>query len=411
MDESIYEPQEDSFLLVSQVKKFAHGKVLDMGTGSGIQAFAAYPNAKFVIALDINPNAVNFVKDLIIMQKKHNMLAEASNLFSFFENHYAEYDPIKKDFKISKAKNKHNNFDTIIFNPPYLPKHEGEDEDVDLYVSGGKHGYEIIVNFLEDIPKYLERDGCVLIVFSSITKKNRIDEILSNNLLDFSVISTEKLAYEELYCYRIQRSGFLKELEDKGITGVKKFSRGHRGDIYLGNYKKKDVIVKRQRQDVKVSSIKNEINYLNQLSKYGFTRKVLLEGKDYFVYEFIQGQFIRRFLDIETDKSKIKKVLIDVMKKMRLLDNLNINKEEMHHPHKHVLINKSLKTFLIDFERAGYTQEPKNVTQFVQYICSAADLLNKNGFDLDVEKLRNSAKAYKYSRNDKNFRHILKLVN
>ena len=40
----IYVPREDSFLLAKFVEKYAFGKVLDMGTGSGIQAESALKN-------------------------------------------------------------------------------------------------------------------------------------------------------------------------------------------------------------------------------------------------------------------------------------------------------------------------------------------------------------------------------
>jgi len=35
---NIYDPREDSFLLQKQIKNYAKGIVLDMGTGSGISS-------------------------------------------------------------------------------------------------------------------------------------------------------------------------------------------------------------------------------------------------------------------------------------------------------------------------------------------------------------------------------------
>ena len=55
----IYEPAEDSYLLQKYVKELAIGRVLDMGTGSGIQAITALKNlqVRLVLAVDINPEA------------------------------------------------------------------------------------------------------------------------------------------------------------------------------------------------------------------------------------------------------------------------------------------------------------------------------------------------------------------
>ena len=60
----IYEPVEDSFLLNKYVDKLAFGRVLDVGTGSSIQAISAAKkkNVKSVLAVDINEEAVAQLK-------------------------------------------------------------------------------------------------------------------------------------------------------------------------------------------------------------------------------------------------------------------------------------------------------------------------------------------------------------
>ena len=59
-DMDIYQPAEDSYLLQKFVRRFATGRVIDMGTGSGIQALTAIevPSVREVVAVDINPKAV-----------------------------------------------------------------------------------------------------------------------------------------------------------------------------------------------------------------------------------------------------------------------------------------------------------------------------------------------------------------
>ena len=52
MNSSIYQPQEDTYLILEQVKQFAKGKVLDMGTGTGILAFEAQPKSCLLYTSD-----------------------------------------------------------------------------------------------------------------------------------------------------------------------------------------------------------------------------------------------------------------------------------------------------------------------------------------------------------------------
>jgi len=133
----IYEPEEDSYLLNKFVKKYAKGKVLDMGTGSGIQALTALENTPDVLAVDINEECVRALKINVIQ----------SDLFS----------------------NVKGKFDLIIFNPPYLPEDKEEPEDSKVITTGGEKGSEIIVKFLEDAKEHLNKNGKILILISSLT--------------------------------------------------------------------------------------------------------------------------------------------------------------------------------------------------------------------------------------------------
>ncbi len=136
----IYEPDEDSWLLEKYVKVYAKGRVLDMGTGSGIQAEAALTKTKDILAVDISKECVQFVA-------KKGIRTVCSDLFK-------------------KVKGK---FDLIIFNPPYLPEDPKEDKESKRITTGGKEGFEILSRFLNDARKHLNKGGKILIVCSSLT--------------------------------------------------------------------------------------------------------------------------------------------------------------------------------------------------------------------------------------------------
>ncbi|MBU0466474.1 MAG: methyltransferase [Nanoarchaeota archaeon] len=175
----MYEPAEDSYLLEKEVKVRANGKrVLDVGTGSGIQARAALDSgAKEVLAVDVNPESVEHCK-------KKEINAIQSYLFS----------------NISSGK-----FDLIIFNPPYLPYDSLEDRVSALATSGGKKGDEIIVRFLKDVGDYLSEDGIILLVVSSLTPLGEIGNVLKEKNFVKKVIASEKVFMEELWVWKIRK--------------------------------------------------------------------------------------------------------------------------------------------------------------------------------------------------------------
>jgi release factor glutamine methyltransferase len=167
----IYEPAEDSYLLQKQVKKFVKKgmKVLDMGTGSGIQALTVFKLDAQVVAVDINPECVEQVSKLGIKTIESDL----------FQN-------IKEKF------------DLIIFNPPYLPLDEREPKDSQLSTTGGKTGSEVLNDFLKKAKDYLEKDGKILIVVSSLTKG------IKKHDYHFTKLSEQKIPDEILIVYLIE---------------------------------------------------------------------------------------------------------------------------------------------------------------------------------------------------------------
>ena len=190
MNSTLYEPREDSFLLERNVEKFAFGKVLDMGTGTGIQAIAAAKNKKVssVIAADINKEAVLYVLGICV-SKGMPITVTQSDLFENIEE----------------------KFDTIIFNPPYLPNECEEDSESsynpkDKALDGGKQGYELTEKFLIQAKAHLTKGGQILLLFSSLTNKDIVDTILKREGYSFEQIDSMKLDFEELYVYKITNS-------------------------------------------------------------------------------------------------------------------------------------------------------------------------------------------------------------
>ena len=140
MKSDIYEPAEDSFLLAKFVKQYAKNadKILDMGTGSGLQAETARKSNKNaeIDAVDINENAVANLKK----KTKLKINAFTSNLFS----------------ELGRKK-----YNLIVFNPPYLPNDKEPDYNSEKW-SGGNEGIDITLKFFRQVKAHLEKNGKIL---------------------------------------------------------------------------------------------------------------------------------------------------------------------------------------------------------------------------------------------------------
>lgn len=146
----------------------------------------------------------------------------------------------------------------------------------------------------------------------------------------------------------------------------KLYARGKRGLVYTFNKNNKILAIKIKNPKSKAEGrIQNEVYFLKILNKYNIGPKLLFHGLDYFCYEFIEGKDIKQYL--KQNKKIPKIVLNNIMKQCKIMDKLKINKEEMHRPLKNVII-KNNKPILIDFERCRFTERPKNVNQFKQFL-------------------------------------------
>jgi release factor glutamine methyltransferase len=171
----MYSPREDSYILSSVLKEYLMGKrknieILDMGSGSGIQAKTCLDlRFKNVLCADIDKEAIKHLR-------KNKFMAVHSDLFS----------------------NIKSKFDLILFNPPYLPEHK---YDKEKDTTGGKFGYETILRFLEQAKKHLEKDGRILLLFSSHSKPRFIKKQAKSLGYAYNLLAGKRIFFECLFVY------------------------------------------------------------------------------------------------------------------------------------------------------------------------------------------------------------------
>ncbi|MBN2367565.1 methyltransferase [Candidatus Woesearchaeota archaeon] len=382
----IYEPGEDSYLMQKYVEEYSEvNSVLDMGTGTGIQAITAAKKAKKILAVDINPDAVKTARISGQIEKIKNIEFIESNLFE----------------KVT------GKFDLIIFNPPYLP----EEKNVkDIALVSGKRGCDTTIKFLDALGPFLNADGKILLTSSSLASQSLISEAIARNLFESKILEKIHVFFEDIILYELRKSEKLKRLEDIGMKNPILFAKGKRGVIIKGRFNKKTVAVKMKKPGSDaLGTIRNEANFLEILNKEDIGPKLIMHEKDFLMYVFVEGIFIEEFLE-----KAFKKDILDVLEKtfdqLFRMDTMQINKFEMHHPHKHILIDKT-NPVLIDFERARYTESPKNVTQFCDYLSGmrVSGLLEKKGIKIEASGIKELAKEYKKGFKKKNYKKIISI--
>jgi release factor glutamine methyltransferase len=168
--DKVYEPYEDSFLLLDALEQdsdyinslYAKGSlVVEVGTGSGIVT-------TFI--------QQNLLKNGLFLTTDINIHACVASLATSAENGGSRYlDSIRTDLT---AGLRPHLVDVLVFNPPYVPNEhvptrpETDDDDKWIYLAleGGKDGMEVTNRLLDCLDEILAPRGTAYILFCERNK-------------------------------------------------------------------------------------------------------------------------------------------------------------------------------------------------------------------------------------------------
>ena len=178
--EHVYRPGEDSYLLATHVRRLVHGEVLDMGTGSGIQAVeaAAKLEVSRVVAVDVNQAALEEAR------RRAEIAGVVAKICFFPSDLFEDVEGV---------------FDWIVFNPPYLP---GDGDTDEASWAGGETGAETVRRFLRDARSHLKKRGSVLMIYSDYTGLTASDF----NGYKVEKLDEKSLFFETLFCVALTPS-------------------------------------------------------------------------------------------------------------------------------------------------------------------------------------------------------------
>ncbi|XP_076838613.1 methyltransferase N6AMT1 [Brachyhypopomus gauderio] len=165
----VYEPAEDSFLLIDALEKDASllqqhrpAVCLEVGSGSGVvSAFLASltgPEALY-LCTDLNPEAAQCTEETSRRNRLH-------------------LQPLVTDLVQCLLPRLNGKVDVLLFNPPYVitPSEEVGGHGIEASWAGGRRGREVMDRFFPMVPSLLSTEGLFYLVTVS---DNNPDEILT----------------------------------------------------------------------------------------------------------------------------------------------------------------------------------------------------------------------------------------
>ena len=154
--------------------------VLDMGSGSGIQAVTAAGKASLVVAVDINYAAAR--------KTKENALANSvgERIFTIQGDLFEALSPRAK-------------FDVIIFTPPYMEGTPG----CGIERAWFDPGKSLVKRFFEEASRYLKSGGYVQMIYSSMADPDRVLQLAERLGWKHTIVASKRSILETFLIYRL----------------------------------------------------------------------------------------------------------------------------------------------------------------------------------------------------------------
>ena len=180
VDPEVYNPSDDSYLLLKIVDVREGESFLEVGSGSGLIAIHAAKMGADVVASDISPLAVECTR--------RNAMRNG-----------ARVETIQSDL----FENITRSFDVIAFNPPYLAEDDEPKSWIERSWSGGSGGTDVSAAFLEQAPKHLTPNGRIFIILSSLGGLRSVLRS-ARELYSSTMLEEKHMFFESIFAYRFE---------------------------------------------------------------------------------------------------------------------------------------------------------------------------------------------------------------
>jgi len=182
-DRDVYEPSDDTELLLRSVRLRAGERVLEVGTGTGVVAIHCARLGARVTATDIHPTAVGLARENAAANDVELELLEGDM-----------FEPVE------------GTYDVVILNPPYLPT-EPEDltrTPLDGALDGGPDGTRVALRFVQGLASHMAEGGRAYMVVSSLQDMDRVRGALEERGLAHRTVGSQKFDFETISVLEIR---------------------------------------------------------------------------------------------------------------------------------------------------------------------------------------------------------------
>ena len=215
---------------------------------------------------------------------------------------------------------------------------------------------------------------------------------------------------EELRSHGVSALEFSGSANVFGV-GVPVLGKGFVGIVVIALLNGQRVAVKIRRMDADRADLLHEAAMITRANSVGVAPKLVAASKNFLLMQLIDGELLPNWLKKNKDKAAVNQVLAEVLEQCFKLDEAGLDHGELSKAPKHLLVDRSGKAFIVDFETSSVTRRVANVTAVCQYLFAGNSSASKILTEIFGERNRldmiDVLKAYKKNRTRQNFEDLL----
>jgi putative serine/threonine protein kinase len=241
------------------------------------------------------------------------------------------------------------------------------------------------------------------------------------------VVTIERLIeepYASIVCYpKVTKAELRKRLAElrklgiaaleftgkKQVLNVHVLGKGCVGLVTIAHKGCEKLALKIRRTDADRPNMRQEAKLLRKANVQSVGPRLLGVSKNFLMMQFVEGELLPNWLEEKVGRTRIKRVLRDVLEQCWRLDMAGLDHGELSHAPKHVIVTAEDNAFIVDFESASANRRPSNVTSICQFlfISEFSTKVAERLGDRDRKTMIDSLRRYKKDVNRENFEKVL----
>jgi len=215
---------------------------------------------------------------------------------------------------------------------------------------------------------------------------------------------------QDLHCLGVSALEFSGSASVFGVA-VPVLGKGFVGIVAIAHLSGQRVAVKIRRSDADRADLLHEAAMIAKANTAGVAPKLVTASKNFLLMQLIDGDLLPNWLKAHTEKEAMKRVLREVLEQCCRLDEAGLDHGELSKAPKHLMVDKSEKVFIVDFETSSVERRVSNVTAVCQYLFAGNSSASKILAEVFGQKGRlgliDVMRAYKKNRTRANFERLL----